>query len=91
MTEIPLCKDEATFKKLVEKAGSQLVVLHFEADWAEECQKMNEVLIELSKEYKHTIFLRVEAEELEKISLHYEIECVPSFVLLKEKKSFTQG
>ena len=38
---------------------SQLVVLHFEADWAEECKQMNEVLSELSKEYKHTIFLRV--------------------------------
>lgn len=87
MAEITLCKDEITFKKLVEAAGSQLVVLHFEADWAEECKQMNEVLSELSKEYKHTIFLRVEAEELENISLHYEIECVPSFVLLKEKKT----
>ena len=28
-------------------------------------------------------FLQVEAEEVEKVTLHYEIESVPSFVLLK--------
>ena len=33
--------------------------------------------------FLYNLFFQVEAEELEKISLHYEIECVPSFVLLK--------
>lgn len=89
---IPICKDETAFKMLVQKATShgQLVVLHFEADWAEECKQMNEVLEELAKEYTHTIFLRVEAEEVEKVTLHYEIESVPSFVLLKEQKVLTK-
>jgi len=34
-------------------------VLHFEADWAEECKQMNVVLAELAKQFTHTIFIRV--------------------------------
>jgi len=90
MASIPVCKDEESFKQLVQKAGSQLVVLHFEADWADECKQMNDVLAELAKEYTHTIFIRVEAEDVADISQHYEVECVPTFVLLKERKVLTK-
>ena len=38
---------------------SRIVVVHFEAEWAEECTVMNEVFKELAKTYKHTVFLRV--------------------------------
>lgn len=38
---------------------SQLLVLHFEAEWAEECKQMNEVFTELSKEFTRSIFARV--------------------------------
>lgn len=84
---IHLCKDDNTFKQLVQKAGSQLVVLHFEADWAVECTQMNAVLTELAKEHTHTIFIRVQAEEVPDISQHYEVECVPTFILMKDKKA----
>lgn len=86
MANIHLCKDEDHFKQLVQKAGSQLVVVHFEADWADECKQMNNVLSELAKEFTHTIFIRLQAEEVADVSQHYEVECVPTFVLLKDKK-----
>ena len=38
---------------------SRIVIVHFEAEWAEECTVMNEVFKELAKTYKHTVFLRV--------------------------------
>ncbi|XP_057307801.1 glutaredoxin-3-like [Hydractinia symbiolongicarpus] len=86
MAEISVCKSEETFKALLKRAASQLLVLHFEAEWAEECKQMNEVFTELSKEFTRSIFARVEAEDVPEISQHYEIECVPTFIILKELK-----
>lgn len=85
-TNVHTCNTEDAFKSLLKKAASQIVVLHFEADWAPECVQMNQVIDELANEYKHTIFIKVEAEQLEDVSKHYEVECVPTFIILKEMK-----
>uniref|UniRef100_H2ZDC0 Thioredoxin domain-containing protein n=1 Tax=Ciona savignyi TaxID=51511 RepID=H2ZDC0_CIOSA len=58
-------------------------VIHFWASWAEQCKQMNEVMAELATQNTNVVFLSVEAEEIPEISHKYEIEAVPTFILIK--------
>lgn len=83
--------DIATEDELVELMAENrgcLFTLHFWASWAAQCEQMNAVLAELAKDSKlvHVKFIKVEAEELPDLSEKYEVEAVPTFVLLKNDK-----
>jgi len=86
MADLPLCKDVDSFKAALKKATRQIAVVHFEADWASECNLINDVLKELAKEHKHTVFIRVSAEDVADVTQSYGVECVPTCVILKELK-----
>lgn len=83
---IHICKDEQSYKLALKKAEVQICVLHFEADWAAECEHMNTVLVELAKEFPHTVFIRVSAEDVAEVTQSYGVECVPTNIVLKELK-----
>jgi len=85
-TNTYVCKDEASFKEALQKSSVQIAVIHFEADWAPECNHMNTVLTELAKEYIHTIFIRVSAEDVPEVTHQYGVDCVPTCIILKELK-----
>jgi len=85
-SNIYLCKDRASFDNVLNKAGLQICVLHFEADWAAECKQMNNVLVELAKEFPRTIFVRIPAEDMAEVTESYEVECVPTNIILRESK-----
>lgn len=90
MAELPsnicVCNDEQSFKQALNKAALQIAVLHFEAEWADECTLMNTVITELAKEFKHTHFIRVGAEEAAEVTQDYGVEEVPTCIVLKELK-----
>lgn len=67
---------------------SKLVVIHFYADWAEQCQVMNDVLEEMSKkdDYKDVLFTKILAEQMSEISLKHRISAVPTTLILKDSK-----
>ncbi|KAK4288964.1 hypothetical protein Pmani_038041 [Petrolisthes manimaculis] len=69
----------------LEKSGG-LVVVHFSAEWAEQCEQMNRVIDELIKqpELKEVTFVRVCAEDLSEVSLRYNIRAVPTCVLVRQ-------
>jgi len=58
-------------------------VLNFWAPWAEPCKSMNQVFLELGKKYPKVLFLQIEAESLSEITESFDVESVPSFVLLR--------
>ncbi|KAK8742299.1 hypothetical protein OTU49_001784 [Cherax quadricarinatus] len=65
-----------------------LSVVHFMADWAPQCDQMNEVINELSKqrELKEVTFGIVVAEDIPEVSLKYNVSAVPTFVLFRGGK-----
>jgi Grx4 family monothiol glutaredoxin len=85
---VELVKDEDRFSKILNDAGGQLVVIHFAAAWAEQCQQMGEVVNELSKDPKfaHVTFITVDAESLAEVSYKYEIVAAPTFIFVKAGK-----
>lgn len=72
--------------KALEEQGKNLSVVHFWADWADQCEQMNDVLKELSKHYPDVLYLLVDAEDLPEVSVQYDIEAVPTFIFLKNKQ-----
>jgi len=79
-------KDQASFEKIIKAPA--LSVVHFEADWAEQCAQVNEVLDALAKqsEYADVGFYSCPAEDLSEVSLKYNIEAVPTVLLFQSNK-----
>jgi len=79
-------KSSAQFNELI--LSDSLLVVHFMADWAQQCLQINDVLLELSqnKDYANVRFAKINAESLEDISREYQISSVPTCLLISNKK-----
>ncbi|KAF5345662.1 hypothetical protein D9757_014212 [Collybiopsis confluens] len=73
----------AHFQELLSSDLNRVSVLNFWADWAEPCKQMNAVTLELAKKYPSVLFLQIHAEEQTDISESFDIEAVPSLILLR--------
>ncbi|KAG8960428.1 monothiol glutaredoxin grx4 [Tulasnella sp. 408] len=71
------------FKSLMEADLERTSLLSFWAPWAEPCKQMNEVVKELSKKHEGVLVLSIEAENLSDIAESFDVEAVPTFVLLR--------
>nr|GAT49888.1 glutaredoxin [Mycena chlorophos] len=58
-------------------------LINFWAPWAAPCAQMNAVVAELAKKHPTLLVLNVEAEEQADIAESFDIEAVPSFVVLR--------
>ncbi|PWN50190.1 glutaredoxin [Violaceomyces palustris] len=71
------------FTELMQQDLNRVSLLNFWAPWAEPCAQMNEVVKELAAKYPQVLFLVIEAESLPDVSESFDVEAVPSFVLLR--------
>jgi len=80
-------KNSDQFNKLLSLSDC-LIVVHFMADWAQQCSQINDVLIELSKskDYANVKFAKIETESVPEISKQFDITSVPTCILLSNKK-----
>ncbi|XP_025095704.1 glutaredoxin-3-like [Pomacea canaliculata] len=87
MAGVKIVKDVAEFDNLLVSARSQLVVVHFWADWAPQCNQMDDVMKELARDmqFVNVIFMKVAAEDLADVSHRYQIVAVPTFIFIKDK------
>uniref|UniRef100_A0A9J8BNC5 Glutaredoxin 3 n=1 Tax=Cyprinus carpio carpio TaxID=630221 RepID=A0A9J8BNC5_CYPCA len=70
------------FEELLKNNSKSLTVVHFHAPWAPQCSQMNDVMAELAKEHKHTMFVKLEAEAVPEVSEKYEITSCFLFIYL---------
>ncbi|WVW80345.1 Grx4 family monothiol glutaredoxin [Kwoniella bestiolae CBS 10118] len=71
------------FKSLLSADLNRVSCLNFWASWAEPCQAFNKSIEDEAKDFPQVLFLNIEAEELSDISESFDIEAVPSFLLLR--------
>ncbi|THH18962.1 hypothetical protein EW146_g2112 [Bondarzewia mesenterica] len=71
------------FQSLLSVNLNRVSLINFWAPWAAPCAQMNEVVLELSRKYPQLLVLQVEAESQSDISESFEIEAVPSFIILR--------
>ncbi|EEZ97918.1 glutaredoxin-3 [Tribolium castaneum] len=81
-----LLPDPAAFASAT--SSGALSVVHFAADWAEQCAQVNDVLDTYSKrpEYASIKFYKCQAEDLSEVSLKFKIEAVPTVLLFRSGK-----
>ncbi|KZS88108.1 glutaredoxin [Sistotremastrum niveocremeum HHB9708] len=75
--------DVPHFQALLSEDLNRVSLLNFWAPWAEPCKQMNEVVKELANKYEKVLVLQIEAESLADITESFEVEAVPTFVLLR--------
>ncbi|TFK34523.1 glutaredoxin [Crucibulum laeve] len=71
------------FQELLAADLSRVSLINFWAPWAAPCAQMNKVVQELAKKYPTTLVLQVEAETQADIAESFDIEAVPSFIILQ--------
>ncbi|KAI9451368.1 glutaredoxin [Lactarius psammicola] len=71
------------FKDLLSADLQRVSLLYFWAPWAEPCKEMTKVVEELARKYPTLLSLQIEAETLSEISESFDIESVPSFIVLR--------
>lgn len=73
-------KDVEAFEKVAKDAKA---VVHFWAEWAEQCKQMDDILNALYEMHQGKVkFCRVEAEEVDALSQRFSISAVPTVVVL---------
>ncbi|KAH9933564.1 glutaredoxin [Epithele typhae] len=71
------------FQTLLSEDLGRVSLINFWAPWAEPCKQMNEVVLELARKYPQVLVLQVEAETQADIAESFEVEAVPTFVILR--------
>ncbi|KAJ7496405.1 glutaredoxin [Mycena latifolia] len=71
------------FQTLLSADLTRVSLLNFWAPWAAPCAQMNPVVEELARTHPALLVLNVEAEEQADIAESFEIDAVPSYVVLR--------
>ncbi|KAK7442510.1 glutaredoxin [Stygiomarasmius scandens] len=73
----------AHLQQLLSADLNKVSVLNFWAEWAEPCKQMNEIVLALAQKYPAVLFLQIEAESQSDISESFDIESVPTIIILR--------
>ncbi|KAF7316038.1 Monothiol glutaredoxin-4 [Mycena indigotica] len=79
---IPITSVEQ-FQATLSSDLTRISLINFWAPWAAPCTQMNAVVAELAKKHPALLVLNVEAEEQADIAESFDVEAVPSFVVLR--------
>ncbi|KAF5762370.1 putative monodehydroascorbate reductase (NADH) [Helianthus annuus] len=71
----------------IKKDKNKLIVVDFAASWCGPCKVIAPFVAELAKSMPHVTFLKVDVDELKEIASDWEVEAMPTFLLLKNEKT----
>ncbi|SHO78899.1 Similar to S.cerevisiae protein GRX4 (Glutathione-dependent oxidoreductase) [Malassezia sympodialis ATCC 42132] len=71
------------FTGLMQEDLNRVTVLNFWAPWAQPCEPMIAAVAQMAPRYPHVLFMSIEAEEQPDVSESFDIEAVPTVVLLR--------
>ncbi|XP_051144589.1 thioredoxin H2-like [Andrographis paniculata] len=68
------------------KQTSKLIVINFTASWCGPCKYMYPALDEFAEVYKDVDFIKIDVDEFEDVAQEFQVQALPSFVLIKKGK-----
>ena len=71
------------FTSLMQQDLNRVTLLNFWAPWAQPCEPMMAAVRDLAVKYPHVLFMNIEAEEQPDVSESFDVEAVPTVVLLR--------
>jgi thioredoxin 1 len=75
------------FNNLVLNNPNKIIVLKFTATWCGPCQRIKTQYENLSSEYSNVIFTEIDVDEMEKLTEHFEVSCMPTFIFIKSHQN----
>lgn len=73
--------DSASFDQTTSKG---LVLVDFWAEWCGPCKMMHPIFNRMAKKYRHIKFARVNVDQCQDISMRFEVQAIPTFILFKD-------
>ena len=71
------------FMELMQQDLERVTLLNFWASWAAPCETLNEAMSNFAAQYPNVLFMNVEAEEQPEVAESFDVEAVPTIVLLR--------
>jgi thioredoxin 1 len=73
--------------------SDNLIVAYFTASWCGPCRLIAPVFESLQNKYQNIFFIKIDVDDMDELSFHMEISCMPTFIFLKnkEKKYILEG
>ncbi|TKY65220.1 Thioredoxin H2 [Spatholobus suberectus] len=68
------------------KETSKLVVIDFSATWCGPCRFMEPVIKEMAGKFTDVEFVKIDVDELSDVAREFNVEAMPTFVLMKRGK-----
>ncbi|XP_059316692.1 thioredoxin H2-like isoform X2 [Lycium ferocissimum] len=68
------------------KDTNKLVVIDFTATWCGPCKYMEPVINDFAAKYTDVEFVKIDVDELADVAQEYEVQAMPTFVLIKKGK-----
>lgn len=82
-TNVVAITSPSMFTELMQEDLTRTTLLNFWAPWAQPCEEMSKALVELAGRYPHVLFMNVAAEEQPDVAESFDVEAVPTIVLLR--------
>merc|ERR1712062_650475 len=78
-------KDLADFNSLLEAAEEKLVLVYFSATWCGYSKMISPHVEKISRTRSDVVVLKVDVDDCEDVTDHYEITSMPPFIFFKNK------
>jgi thioredoxin 1 len=83
--------ENLTAQNFEEKVGSSdIVILDFWAPWCGPCKQFGPIFEKVAEEYPDILFGKVNTEEEQAIAGHFQIQSIPTVVILRENIALFQ-
>lgn len=77
-------------QELLSKDLNRISLLYFRAEWAEVCKTTDPLIKSLAQKLSEPLFLEIEAESLPEVTESFEVESVPSFIILRGHELYSR-
>ncbi|KAK7386942.1 hypothetical protein VNO78_27332 [Psophocarpus tetragonolobus] len=68
------------------KQTNKLMVVDFTASWCGPCKLMDPVIQEFAAKYRDVNFVKIDVDELMEVSQYFQVQVMPTFMLIKKGK-----
>ncbi|KAI9111930.1 hypothetical protein K1719_017620 [Acacia pycnantha] len=68
------------------KVTDKLMVIDFNASWCGPCKFMDSVIQQYATKYTDVEFIKIDADELMEVSQAFQVQTLPTFLLIKKGK-----
>ncbi|KAF8378380.1 hypothetical protein HHK36_029719 [Tetracentron sinense] len=68
------------------KLSTQLMVIDFTATWCKPCRLMEPAIEEMAAKFTDVGFVKIDVDELMEVARAFEVQAMPSFLLIKQGK-----